>query len=202
MLSLSGYYQSLISALENNDQVMNQDLNSEELIGEDINNVGQDDDYEVRDQEHPIDDIAKFRMFIPVLTKIGNLMASHGMLTFRKYVSDLKTIESKLRRGQRIFPSIKQDFSDLTDLDISNNNSEDDCCDDEEASETVDAPHHNEKEDDTDSEVDNESEGVKEKGEPSKSSKFKLTFKEKVKTKDVQKARKDNGTLIKLLQTK
>ena len=81
---------------------MNQDLNSEELIGEDINNVGQDDDYEDRDQEHPIDDIAKFRMFIPVLTKMGNLMASHGMLTFRKYVSDLKTIESKVRRGQRI----------------------------------------------------------------------------------------------------
>ena len=108
-------------------------------------------------------------MVIPVLTKMGNLMASHGMSTFRKYVSDLKTIESKVRRGQRIFSCIKQDFSGPTNLDISNNNFEDGYYDNKEASETVDDPQHNmvnqvydENEDDTDIEVNNDSEGVKE----------------------------------------
>ena len=54
---------------------------------------------------------------------------------FWNYLSEIKTIESEVRKGHHIFPKVREDFSESDleniEMDVENNNSEIEYCDEE-----------------------------------------------------------------------
>ena len=63
------------------------------------------DPEDLNDDEHDfrvLSDREKFKMVMPVLLKIGNLIACHGTNDFYGYLDDLEDWEKSIRRGQRL----------------------------------------------------------------------------------------------------
>ena len=73
---------------------------------------------------------------MPILLRLANLASAHGTKQFLKYIEDLETIETKIRRGRNIYKtsdSERDTFKDLVEADLNNNN------DDEEGTVTEDS---------------------------------------------------------------
>ena len=107
----SRYHRSLANALDTD--VFFQDPNSEELIGEEIPQVGIPDDYS--DEEGlPFSDKEKYNLIIPHMIKMANLIACHGTSLFQSYLSEIT--------------KVREDFSEsdgeTLEMDVENNNSE------------------------------------------------------------------------------
>ena len=67
------YHRSLANALETDVFIQESDPSCEDLIGEEIPQVGIDDDYG-DEEDHSLSDKEKFNLIIPHMTKIANLI--------------------------------------------------------------------------------------------------------------------------------
>ena len=74
-----------------------------------------------------MNDKKKYKIIMPIVSRIANLASAHGTKQFLKYVEDLETIETKIRRGSNIFKSSEPERGALDELDEEDlNNNKDD----------------------------------------------------------------------------
>ena len=81
-----------------------------------------DDMWEEPVEVPAMDDKKKYKTVMPILSRIANLISAHGTKQFLNYVEDLEIIETRIRRGRRIF---KLERAPLDDIETDSNNNDD-----------------------------------------------------------------------------